>query len=212
MHTETTMRAAAAAALLAFIGLIIILLNAFFPDASIQVQPSTPSGPVSEFVRATNLYPQQVLRAFAGDSLFILGYAVVFIGLHAVTAPQSRPLALLGLNASLLAASLDAGENAFFITYALLAQSGVPLTEPDLPLIYIFANLKWMTAFAGVLAFALAFPRKSGLEWIIFVLLLSFPLVGVAGFAFPALEPLRLLPFLIGMPLLAFYFWKRLRP
>ncbi|HJL69623.1 MAG TPA: hypothetical protein QGI30_02040, partial [Anaerolineales bacterium] len=99
-----------------------------------------------------------------------------------------------------------------FITYALLAQSGVPLTEPDLPLIYIFANLKWMTAFAGVLAFALAFPRKSGLEWIIFVLLLSFPLVGVAGFAFPALEPLRLLPFLIGMPLLAFYFWKRLRP
>ncbi|MDP7346370.1 MAG: hypothetical protein QF690_04920, partial [Anaerolineales bacterium] len=72
MRTETTMRAAAAAALLAFIGLIIILLNAFFPDAGIQVQPSTPSGPVSEFVRATNLYPRQVLRAFAGDSLFIL--------------------------------------------------------------------------------------------------------------------------------------------
>ena len=38
----------------AFVGLTIILLNAFFPDASIQVQPSTPSGSVSEFVRATN--------------------------------------------------------------------------------------------------------------------------------------------------------------
>ncbi len=54
MRNDTTMRAAAAKALLAFVGLIIILLNAFFPDASIQLQPSTPLGSVSEFVRATN--------------------------------------------------------------------------------------------------------------------------------------------------------------
>ena len=54
MRTDTTMRAAGAKVLLAFVGLIITLLNAFFPDASIQVQPSTPSGSVSEFVRATN--------------------------------------------------------------------------------------------------------------------------------------------------------------
>ena len=107
MCTDTTMRAAAAKALPAFVGLIIILLNAFFPDASIQVQPSTPSGSVSEFVRATNQNTQQVLPEFAGDSLFILGYVTVYTGLQAVTAPQNRPLGLLGLNADLLAAILN---------------------------------------------------------------------------------------------------------
>ncbi len=121
---------------------------------------------------------ETTMRAFAGNSLFIFGYEIVYIGLHVVTA----------------------------------AQWGVLLTEPDLPLIYILANLKWMTAFSSGLAFVLAFPRHYGLEWIVFVLLVSFPLVGVAGLPFPALEPLRLLPFLLGMPLLDFYFWKGPRP
>jgi len=43
-------------------------------------------------------------------------------------------------------------------------------------------------ALTSVLAFALAVRRKSGLERIVFVLLLSFPLVGVYGFQFPEME------------------------
>ena len=42
---------------------------------------------------------------------------------------------LLGLGAGILTASLDALENAYIITYARLALNGVPLTEPNLPLV-----------------------------------------------------------------------------
>ena len=108
--------------------MIIIRLNVLFPYASIQVQPSTPSVPVSEFVRPTNQKPQQVLRAFAGDPFFILGYVIMYIGLHMVT-----------------------------------------------PLPYKTVHSRWPS------------QCKSGREWIIFVLLRSFPLVGLSGFPFPAL-------------------------
>ena len=60
-------------------------------------------------------------------------------------------------------------------------------------------------ALTSVLAFALAVRRKSGLERIVFVLLLSFPLVGVYGFQFPEMELLWLMTFLISIPLLALY-------
>ncbi len=76
----------------------------------------------------------------------------------------------------------------------------------------IRANLKWLTTYSSVLTFALEYACKSDLERIILLLLLSFPLVGVAEFPFPGQKPLRLLPFLIGMMVLSLYYWKRPRP
>ncbi len=135
----------------------------------------------------------------------------MYTGLPSVTAPQNRPLGLLGLNADLLAAILDGLKRILHQVCAACAKRSAA-HRTFLPSVYILANLKWITGYSSVLAFALAFPRKSHLEWIIFVLLLSFPLIGLAGSPFPRLEPLRQLPFLIGIPLLALYFWKRPRP
>lgn len=167
---------------------------------------------MSEFVCPTNEYPELVLRFFAADSLFVLSYTLVFVGLHTVVLGRSCTFAWIGLGAGILAALLDATENAFFIVYALLARNGVPLTEPALPLIYVVANLKWMGAFAAFYAFGLVWPRDSKLEWILSGLMLLFPLAGVlSGVAFPDLERLRGVFLLLGMPLFAWYFWHQAR-
>jgi hypothetical protein len=202
-----------AATLAAIVAIVCIVLMALVQVSAgrldVELQPSIPSGPLSEFVRATNEHPELALRFFAVDSLFVSSYLMVFVGLYAVTGERSRAFAAVGLGAGVLAALLDAIENAYLINYALLATHGVELTDPALPLIFNVANLKWMAAFTAMYAFGLVWPRENVLGWLISVLMLLFPVVGVLGIAMPALVQVRLVLFIVGMPLFAWYFWRR---
>ncbi len=208
MERRTVFQAGVLAALVAFICTLVMGFGVRAPQAT-SLQPSVPPVSVSEFVQPTNEYPELALRFFAADSLFVLSYLMVFVALHAVVVGRARAFAWLGLGAGVLTALLDAAENAFFITYALLALDDVPLTEPALPLIFILANLKWMGAFAALYAFGLVWPRDNRLERAICGLMLLFPLVGVLGIAWPSLLGLRGLFFLLGMLLFARYFWQQ---
>jgi hypothetical protein len=211
MGKKVIFQAAAIASIVAFIGVIgQVWVMSSVPTKNVQLQPSFP-GPVEEFVQGTNTYPRNSLAFFASDSLFVLGYVLVFVGLYCVTSDRARPFALIGLGAGIFTALMDASENAFFITYAMNSIAGIPLTTPDLPLIYILANLKWMAAFVTLFAFGLVFPRHSVLEWLITILMFLFPVVGILGIALPDLIALRGLFFLLGMPLFAFYFVQQSR-
>ena len=211
MDHKPLFQAAGLAAVVAVISVLVMGFGVQSPQAGLSFQPSMPPTPGAEFIRPTNEFPDLTLRFFAADSLFILSYTVVFAGLYAVASGRSRVLAAVGLGAGLLAALCDAAENAFFITYALQSLAGVPLKEPDLPLIYIIANLKWMGAFAAFYAFGLAWPREGWFGWLLAGLMVLFTLVGVLGVALPGLIALRGLFFLVGMPLFAGYFWWRAR-
>ncbi|UCH58842.1 MAG: hypothetical protein JSV61_11565 [Anaerolineales bacterium] len=211
MHNKLLFQAAAAAALVAFLCTLVMGFVVRSPDPALSLQPSTPSGTTAEFIKVINTYPQLMLRFFTADSLFVLSYLVVFFGLFVVASERSFPLAWLGLGAGILAAILDATENAFFINYALLVANGVPLTDPELPLIYHIANLKYMAAFAAFYAFGLVFPRQNWLGWVISVLMLAFPLIGVLGNLSPLLYEVRGLFLLVGMALFCWYFLQRTR-
>lgn len=210
MDKKVVFQAAALAALVAFIAVIVqAIAGTSLPDG-IQVQPGIPV-PVEDFVRATNQYPDTALGFFGADSLFVLSYLLVFVGLYSLVAETARPFAVIGLGAGVLTAIFDATENAFFITYALGAKAGLPLTNPDLPILYILTNLKWMAAFATLYTFAVVFPRRNWLDRALVGLMVLFPLVGVLGVANPGLILVRGLFFLVGMPLFAFYFWRYAR-
>lgn len=196
------------AAIVAFVAVVIQAIAGSSLPSGVFAQPGIPA-PVEEFARASNEFPDTALGFFGADSLFILSYMMVFVGLYTLTSETARPFALLALGAGILTGILDATENAFFITYALGTKAGLPLTNPDLPLVYILTNLKWMAAFTTLYAFGLVFPRRNLLEWVIVGLMLLFPIVGVLGVANPNLIVVRGLFFLVGMPLFAFYFWRR---
>lgn len=203
------MRAAAFAALVAFACTAFMGFGIALPDPALRLQPSSPPAPPPVFVRASNEYPDLALRFFAADTLFILSYLIVFAGLYRVTAGRALPLASLGMGAGILVALCDATENAFFIVYAMLARQGVPLTDPAVPLIFIVANLKYVAAFGALYAFGFAMPRATLIDWVLSGLMLFFPVAGALGIANPSLEFLRGLFFLAGMPLFAWYFWRR---
>ena len=211
MDRKVIFQAALFASMVAFIAVLVMGFGVRLPDPTVEVQPSLPSGTVEEFVRATNEYPDMVLRFLAADSLFVLSYLMVFVGLHAVVVSRAYTFAWLGLLMGFLAATLDAIENAYLINYALLSQHDIPLVEPALPLIYNVANLKWMAAFATLYAFGLVWPRESWLERVIMVVMLLFPLFGVLGVMMPGLVPYRGFFFFVGMPLFAWYFWRQAR-
>ncbi|MFQ5401377.1 MAG: hypothetical protein ACE5E7_17485 [Anaerolineae bacterium] len=211
MDNRIAFRAAAAAAVIALSSVLVMAFGIPIPEAGIDLQPSVSFGPVSQFVYPTNTYPELALRLFTADSFFILGYLMVFAGLYMVTRAQVQIFAVLGLGAGMLTALFDALENAFFITYASLAANGVPLADPALPLIYIVANLKWMSAFVTLLAFGLVWPRDGWRGRGISAIMLLFAFTGVLGVLEPAWVPVRGLFFLVGMPLFAWDFWQRSR-
>jgi hypothetical protein len=206
MDRKVVFQAAFVASIVALTSVLVMGFGVSLPDPTVEIQPSIPSGTVEDFVRATNEYPELVLRFMAADSLFILSYLMVFIGLHTVVVGRAYTFAWLGLLTGFLTASLDAIENAYLINYALLSNLGMLLFEPDLAKIYTVANLKWMAAFATLYAFGLVWPRESWLERIIMILMLLFPLFGVLGVMIPGLVPYRGLFFFFGMPLFAWYF------
>jgi uncharacterized membrane protein len=210
MTERIVYQAAIVAAMVALAAALFMAFGVPVPEAGIDLQPSLSFGSVAEFVYPGNTYPQLALRFFAADSLFVLSYAMVFAGLHVAVRERSGLFAALGLGAGLLAALLDATENAFFISYASSAANGVLLTEPALPLIYVIANLKWMAAFAALYAFGLIWPRDRLSGWLLTGLMLVFPLFGILGVALPNLVPFRGLFFLLGLPLFAWHFWQQL--
>ena len=210
MDKKQVLQAATIASVVAFIAVIAQAAAGFSLPQGVQVQPAFPV-PLEQFVRASNEFPDTALGFFGADSLFVLSYVLAFVGLYVVTAERARPFALVGLGLGIFTALMDASENAFFITYALGAKNGIPLTNPDVPLIYILANLKWMGSFATLYAFGLVLPRDGWLSWLISALMLVFPVVGVLGIANPSLIVVRGLFFLVGMPLFAAYFWQRSR-
>jgi hypothetical protein len=201
-------RAAALAAIVAFLAALALAVLGLTAPPGLLLQPSYPPAAPAEMLIASRDYPALALRFFAADTLFVLSYLIVFAGLFGLTAERARPLAQIGLGAGILAALFDATENAVFITYALLSDGGAPLPEPaGLPL-FVVANLKWVAAFATLYAFGLAFPRHNRLGWLISGLMLLFPLFGALSIAAPALGQWRGLFFLVGMPLFALTFWR----
>lgn len=208
MERKAAFQAAVLAAIVAFVCAILLGFVFRAPDPGVSLQPVTP-GPVTEFVRPINDYPELMLRFLASDTLFVLSYLVVFAGLYATVADRARVVAIIGLGAGVLTALFDATENAYFVTYAAASLNGVPLTDPDVSTVYVLANLKWAGAFATLYAFGLAWPRGDRLGWIISALMLLFVLVGVLGIAVPGLIPLRGIFFLAGMPLFAWHFWRQ---
>src|SRR3972149_6190880 len=174
---KTIFYAAAFAAVVAFACTLVMGFVIPSPEPGMSLQPSMNVGSASEFVRPSNQYPDVVLRFFAADTLFVLSYVMVFAGLYATVVDRARTFAAIGLGGGLIAGFFDALENAFFITYALSALNGVPVTDPALPLIYVVANLKWMGAFAALYAFGLVWPRDTRLNWLISIVMLLFPIV-----------------------------------
>lgn len=209
MENRPLFQASGTAAVVAFV--CVVAMAIMMLTSGVNPQPSTPSGPVSKFVEPINSHPRLALAFFALDSLFVLSYLTVFLGVYAVVAGQSRVLAWVGLGSGVAAAVLDATENAYFITYALLVINGVPLTQPALMLIYVLANLKWMAGFAAFVAFGFGWPREGRRGWAITGLMLLFPLVGVLGVALPGLIAWRGLFFLAGMALFAWDLLERAR-
>jgi hypothetical protein len=207
MDKKLMFQVATLAALVAFAGVIgQLIATSSVPSGYVQLQPSIPV-PVDEFLRGSREFPNTSLAFFASDTVFILGYVLVFVGLYVLTAERARPFASLALGLGILTAAMDTLENTVFITYSLGANQGFPLEIAALPLIYIVTNVKWVAAFGTLFTFGLIFPRRKPLEWMISALMLLFVALGVIGIALPSAIPLRGLFFLVGMPLFAWFFW-----
>lgn len=205
-NLKVTYQAVALAALLGFVGVILQLVATSALDAGTFAQPYGVNA--ETFPIAFNAQPQSVLLFFAGDTLFPASYLIVFVGLYLRVRDRAKLLGLLALGFGLLTGLLDFAENGFYISYALLAESGTALSEPAIVLIYAIATVKWAAAMVTLYAFSLAFPRENTFDWVLVILMFLFLAFGVLSTALSALMPFRGLFFLIGMPVFAAYFWR----
>lgn len=208
MNDRRVYQSATVASVLALVAIVVQLIATNSVPSEVLLQPFALDDVT--FVDNIELYPQETLLFFAGDTLFPLSYALVFVGLFVVTSQESKAFALVGLGMGLLTALADVTENAFFITYATMATNEATF-EPQITTVYLLTTLKWTFAFGTLYAFALSFPRHSILEKLITILMLIFPIFGVITVALPDLIVWRGLFLLIGMILFAVYFGQLTR-
>src|ERR1041385_3404041 len=105
MDKKAVFQAAALASVMALVGVIIQLIAASSLPSGVQAQPAMPM-PATQLLQAGNEHPDSVPAFFAGDSLFLLSYLMVFVGLYRVTSERARVFALLALGAGILTAFL----------------------------------------------------------------------------------------------------------
>jgi hypothetical protein len=208
MERKAIFGAAAVAAFVALASIIGMMVATSGLPAGVTVQPYGIDS--AQVLSTMTSYTDSTLLFFSSDTLFPISYALVFVGIYAITAERARPLALVGIGTGILTALFDVSENALFITYALMIRSGATVAA-DVVSIYVLTTLKWTMAFATFYSFGLAFPRGRWFEWLITALMLIFPLWGAATTALPDLIPTRGLFMLGGMLLLGVYFIYRFR-
>ena len=140
-------RTAAIAAAVGFVCLLIMFVTNVVIAQGAAIQPSNPVFSMSDFLHLVEQEPKTVLTFFAADSLFVLSYIVVFVGLYGMVKERSAVMAGIALIAGLIAALLDATENGFFIT-AVLSTPDETIIDQGLNLMYIAAHMKWQASFA----------------------------------------------------------------
>jgi hypothetical protein len=209
MSHKNTFLGAAVGALAAVLSILVMLSASNGVAEGVALQPYGVGG--DTLIANITAYPNNTLMFFAGDTLFPLSYLLVFIGMYAATVKNNKVFALIGIGAGILTTLFDLSENSFFITYTLMIRNGAAITNPDVVPLYIFTTLKWMMAFATFYTFGLAFPRGKWFEWVIVILILSFPLFGALSTANPDLIPLRGLFLLVTISVVGLYFVYRYR-
>ena len=189
---------------------IAVLVTAFgSPYATQVLQPSLPDAHNIDFYYAALNTPRSVLAFMGTDTLFIFSYLTVFIGLYEHTVHRSRVLATVALVSGLVAGLCDMLENSYLISYALQGLYRHPLSEPALPLIYVLASMKWLTAFFTIFLFGLMWQDDTRLNRILSFTMLTFPLLGALTIAVPELLPARPLPLVVALAILT---WKWKNP
>ncbi len=152
--------------------------------------------------------PGLLLDYMSLDTLLVISYLAVFGALFLCAPAGGRLIAALGLGFGILAGLSDIIENILYIVYGLGSLHGADVA-PDLPFHYYVSMLKWIAAFTSVGLTTLVFPRRSLLEWLVVLVMATFPLGGALSIARRELVPLRAIFFVVGLPLLAILFMRR---
>lgn len=194
-----SLRVAAVAALLmvaAAAGLGALFL--FGTDSLLFFQPSEKPASVEAFVAPTNDRPGAAIAHFTLDTAFVISFTLVFVGLYVLTRARAPQFSAFALGAGILTGVLDAVENAVYWVYAMRADVGVALSDPDLVLVSVLTNLKLVGFFTTYLTFALVLPRRDRLERLATGWMLLAPTIGLLSMGVREIAAIR--PVLFASP------------
>lgn len=143
------------------------------------------------------------------DDLFVIAYAVAFIGLGALVRLRASWLGVAGLIVGLLAAGFDFGENS--LTLGLIAgiEAGLALTPGHLLLLNWVGLIKFLLAYLALTLFALGLWDRPALNRLTAGLTLLFPVIGVVGQVNLTAGLLRVLWMLPLLLLAGLLLWRR---
>jgi hypothetical protein len=204
MDHAASLRAGALAAVIGWIDAIAIAVLSRGADLQVTQTVETKA----KLLAVIQTQPGLLLDYMSLDTLFVMSYLAVFAALFLCVPAGGRLIAALGLGFGILAGLSDMIENILYIVYGLGSLHGADVA-PNLPFHYYVSMLKWIAAFTSVGLTTLVFPRRSALEWLIVLVMATFPLGGALSIARPELVPLRAIFFAVGLPLLAILFMRR---
>lgn len=127
------------------------------------------------------------------DDGFAVAYAIAFVALGAYLLPRARLLGILALLFSLLTAVSDLSENSLYLAAFETVTQKQALQAPVLLTLFWLGQVKYLSMYLAALLFAVGVWSSGRFGKILAVLLVLFPVFGLAAISFGSLSLLKLL-------------------
>lgn len=179
--------------------ILLVIMSLIFPSELGSIDRAQSIG---ELVIILTQYPNEALTILVLDTIFIVGYLSLFIGLYMMSRDFADLLPKLALVLGVMVGLLDLVENALLITIIQGFSQG---WQPDLDYfrsIFILNSVIDVFSYSTALIFALIFVviyRPWHKKFILGLLLLIYTIIGLSSVIFPGLLIVRAILFIIGM-------------
>ncbi len=146
-----------AGALCALAGALLLALMALLGFASGEgLGAMDLPAPPDEYAAALRPTAAGIIRVLAVDNVFLIAYTGAFIGAAALVWQGARAFGAAGLGFALLTALLDITENAVSVDVARTILADLPITLERINTLGVLAQVKYASAAAALVFFALA--------------------------------------------------------
>ena len=148
---------------------------------------------VKEMTTFLQTYALAIMQLMTADDAFAIAYGLAFVAFAFYLMPRAQLLSTVALVLSLTTSLTDLSENSVTLMVTATVTQSQTLDVSLLQLLFWLGQFKYLVFYIAAILFAVALWEEGRVGKIFAILLVLFPIIGVAGIAIEGLVVARVL-------------------
>lgn len=148
---------------------------------------------VKEMTTFLQTYAPAIMQLMTADDAFAIAYGLAFVAFAFYLMPRAQLLSTVALVLSLTTSLTDLSENSVTLMVTATVTQSQTLDVSLLQLLFWLGQFKYLVFYIAAILFAVALWEEGRVGKIFAILLVLFPIIGVAGIAIEGLVVARVL-------------------